>query len=248
MTAAAKHYQPMNTFFHQNVAPLQKSSIILSGGEDRPYFYSLGNQSTVPYVQLQGSGGTQKLFTWGETIEVLPGQNVQVQSASYMAGDIQIQSGRDIANRPARITTPIEVSPAVTTGVDGTYGPSVVVTPLYPCDCRGARRAYLGCQFLSPPTLDGSMTLQLIGINQQHSWPGSVSSQFTAIAPTGKKYFWLYEFVGNTTYTQIPLGFGAQTTSPNAPMTLADYVLWTWTIGTAANLLLGSFFYTLEYA
>lgn len=234
-----KDRQPYNTFFHPNVKPEEVSSIILSGGKHEPYYYSLGNQSTVPFVKLQGSGNTQKEFTWGETIEVFPGQNVKVQSASYMAGDIQIQSGRDIANKPSRITTPIQVTPFA----EGSFPKDTSVSPLYPCDCRQAKRAYLGGNFSS----DNIDSLVFYGINRQHSWPGDVAQFFTSVPPTGKKYFWFYNFTPLTFYAEIPMGFGAQyaPTSSTNPMILTDFVNWTLTTSEAGQL--NMFFYVLEY-
>ena len=190
--------QLLNTFFQQNVEPFQKSSIILSGGVDRPYYYSLGNQSTVPFVRLQGSGGTQKEFTWGETVEVLPGQNVQVESASYMPGDIQIQSGRDVQNRPARTTISIKTIPdvedlsAIPLPGDGSLPE---VRPVFPCDCRGAKRAYLGCRISTGPILGQEITFSAYGFNRQHSWTGRVTlddSEESGWVPSGKKYISSY--------------------------------------------------------
>jgi hypothetical protein len=186
---------------------------------------------------LQGSGNTQKEFTWGETIEVFPGQNVKVQSASYMAGDIQIQSGRDIANRPKRITIPVKVLPES----EGSFPKDTTVTPLYPCDCRQAKRAYLGCVADS----DNIDSLVFYGINKQHSWAGDVASFFTTPPPTGKKYFWFYNFTPLTTYTMFPMGFGAQYAPSDEPMILTDFV--SWTLITAEVGQLSMFFYVLEY-
>lgn len=237
--------QPMNTFFHQNVEPFQKSSIVLSGGPDRPFYYSLGNQSTVPFVRLQGSGNTQKEFTWGETIEVLPGQNVQVQSASYMPGDIQIQSGRDIANKPNRISIPCKVDP-ISVGF-ATYDPGTVVRPVFPCDCRQAKRAWLVSNIQL--NADAIPTLEILGINQQHSWPPEVFQGFTSIPPTGKKYVTDYQFTSGTTYNQIPLGYNSQFNPPDQAMTLADFVTWTLTISLEVNTssIYPFFMYNIEY-
>jgi len=238
-----KQSQPLNTFFAQNVEPFQKSSIVLSGGRDEPYHYSLGNQSTVPFVRLQGSGNTQKEFTWGETIEVLPGQNVQVQSASYMPGDIQIQSGKDIANRPKRISIPCKVTPFS----QSSYDPNTVVTPVYPCDTRQARAAWLVSNIQLNAKAIPSLTF--LGINKQHSWPPDEFSGFTQLTPTGKKYVWDYQFTPGTAYGAIPLGYAAQWNPPNAVMTLTDFVTWSLTVSSETNTssIYSFFFYTLEY-
>jgi hypothetical protein len=236
--------QPLNTFLAQGVLPFQKSPIVLSGGNAEPYYYSLGNQSTVPFVRLQGSGGTQKEFTWGETIEVLPGQNVQVQSASYMPGDIQIQSGRDIANRPRRITIPVPLK----TFFEGDIPTNTLIEPLFPCDCRQARTAWLGCD-LSTGAAEATPELTFVGINQQHSWLADVPSFFTSFPPVGKKYSWSVQFQGGTIYHSIPMGFYAQFAPFDSAMHLADYVLWS--LQTNDDFRQGTlraiFFYTLEY-
>lgn len=241
--------QPLNTFFQQNVEPFQKSSIILSGGADRPYFYSLGNQSTVPFVRLQGSGGTQKEFTWGETVEVGPGQNVQVESASYMAGDIQIQSGADTANKPARTTIPVKTDPDILAFEDLSEEVSVL-SGVFPCDCRGARRAYLGCRLAN---VFNSTRIDIVGLNKQHSWTGGVISSVTAIDPPGKKYEESILFGSFDTTSQVPLGYGASYHDPGQPMTLADYVYWKFNAGGGSRNpdqpqpFFGSWFYVLEY-
>jgi hypothetical protein len=211
--------QPLNTFFQQNVEPFQKSSIILSGGVDRPYYYSLGNQSTVPFVRLQGSGGTQKEFTWGETVEVLPGQNVQVESASYMAGDIQIQSGQDTQNKPGRISIPIQVDLPQEAPE---YESQLQIRPIFPCDCRGAKRAYLGCHMIMASETGPTTTVTFYGINKQHSWSGKVPAAYTSVDPTGKKYLSRVELAYATSYGLIPMGFQAELAPSDCPMTLAD--------------------------
>jgi len=241
-----KIFQPLNTYFGQNIPPGKNASIVLSGGLNEPYFYSLGNQSTVPFIRLEGSGNTQKQFTWGETIEVLPGQNVQVQNASYHAGDIQIQSGRDVANKPSRITLEPEYGPPVPNQITG-YVVDTIVTPTYPLDCRGAKRAYLGLNIETGLSTSNPGSLKFIGQNKQHSWPGDVSQFFTATPPTGKKYVWPYPLLPATIYTMIPMGFGAPyNPGPDVPMILTDQVSWEYTTGEAGSLF-PIFFHVLEY-
>jgi hypothetical protein len=243
--------QPLNTFFQQNVEPFQKSSIILSGGVDRPYYYSLGNQSTVPFVRLQGSGGTQKEFTWGETVEVLPGQNVQVESASYMAGDIQIQSGKDASNKPARTTISVKTNPDILSYEDSALTEGAILLGVFPCDCRGARRAYLGCRIGNP--FPFSTRVNLIGLNKQHSWVGGVLPGVAAIEPSGKKYEEDIFFPDFSVTSQVPLGYGASFHDSCQPMNLPDYVYWAFVPGGGfrnpdePQPYFASWFYTLEY-
>jgi hypothetical protein len=202
----------------------------------------LGNQSTVPFVRLQGSGGTQKEFTWGETVEVMPGQNVQVESASYMPGDIQIQSGKDTQNRPARTTIPIQVIGETPEGE--TLGS---ITPVHPCDCRGAKRAYLCILFRTSDDGDfGGTLLRLYGINKQHSWPGEVSSYWSGLEPTGKKYYEERSLASGVYYSMLGLGLGSDFTPSDYPMILADFVLWKLETDVIGGYNI-NFFYTLEY-
>lgn len=93
--------------------------------------YSLSSRSNVPYVKLEGQN-MNKIFSWGEIVEVGPGQQVTVKNASYHAGDIIINGGCDYDNRPARITVPVSWTNDAT-----------LFTPNYPCDVRMARRAYM---------------------------------------------------------------------------------------------------------
>ena len=94
--------QPYSTFHAMDVARDRETNIKLSGGRTIPFIYSLGINSTVPYVRLVGSSMGQKLFSWTEQIVVPAGEMVTVANASYHKGDIWIQSGVDPAALPAR--------------------------------------------------------------------------------------------------------------------------------------------------
>ncbi len=245
--------QPFNSYFEQNVKPFALTSLKLSGGNHKPRYFSLGNQSTIPFIQLQGSGLTQKVFTWGETIEVFPGEQVQVQSASYMAGDIQIQSGRDFCNRPARITTPIQVTPNF---ADGIPADLAFITPVYPCDTRQAKRAYFGLQLTTGDNTLGQLPqVGIMGFNQQHSFPGNLDSAFTIgvpeiLIPTGKKYLYSLSLASFTLYTLIPFGFNAQYQRSDEPMVLLDYATFIIQMldqAATTSSIASIFFYVLEY-
>ncbi len=244
------HYsnQPKNTFFAGNVKPGEDSNLHLSGGASEPYYYSLGNQSTVPFVKFQGSGGTQKTFTWGELIEVKAREQVQVFNASYMPGDIQIQSGHDYCNAPARISVPIEAATGdnvpfdtyLTAQPDGSYlyrfPPGTIINPVYPCDTRRCKRAYLsvdwwtGLQpFVNTDDVFANL-VDIIGQNQQHTFIPEAIPIPPVDSPlffnSGKKYFQELALPSYVQISMIPLGFNAYYSPSNEPMTLADYVFW----------------------
>lgn len=131
--------QPYSSFQELNVPKQKTTNLKLSGGESIPYIYSLGVNSTVPYVQLLGSRGGQKLFTWGEQIIVPPREFVTVKNASYHPGDIFIQSGWDPAAKPERVTVPVKLL------LDNS-NPDEAFWFLYPehgVDTRRCRRAYV---------------------------------------------------------------------------------------------------------
>lgn len=227
--------QPLNSFFQPNVLPGAKSQISLSGGPNEPYYYSLGVGSTVPFVELIGSGGTPKIISWGEMIEVMPNENVVVKNASYMVGDIQINSGHDFAAKPERISTPIEVDiTIVTPGVLST------ITPKFPCDTRRCRKAYLS--FLMTTGAIDSAVLVIIGKNQQHSFINSIIP---------KQYVEGVIVPPLSQLTVAGLGFGSNTSDLNLPMTLCDYATFTFSYNPVeASFYIPAtplFFYTMEY-
>lgn len=101
--------------------------------------YSLSARSNIPFARLIGKG-VDKTFTWGETVEVPPGMLCTIANASSHAGDLFINSGCDLDNRPARITVPV---PYNMTAFDPGIGGNLFIAPYYPADVRCARRAYL---------------------------------------------------------------------------------------------------------
>jgi len=129
--------QPYSTFTAIDVARDRETLIKLSGGRTIPYIYSLGINSTVPYVKLVGSSMGQKLFSWTEQIIVPPGEMVTIANGSYHPGDIWIQSGADPSALPARVTVPVgltqtEVGKGIFQNV-----------PKFNLDTRRARRAFV---------------------------------------------------------------------------------------------------------
>lgn len=129
-----KERQPYSSFKALNVAPNAPTNLKLSGGRTIPYIYSLGVNSTVPYIRLVGGSTSQKLFSWNEQIVVPPGELVTVSNGSYHPGDIFLQSGADPAAIPARVTVPVPM----------VVGAGLVITPAFVLDVRRARRAFVG--------------------------------------------------------------------------------------------------------
>lgn len=206
-------YQPLKTFVARNVQPQATSNIQLSGGKSRPYHYSLASTSTVPFASVEGSGGIQKEFSWGEIIEIPPGITVNVRNSSRHAGDIIIQSGQDTSNTPARISFPISFIP---------YGSSV--DPYYFqqdgfIDTRRARRCYW-VFFAQEAPADFDITT--LGYYAQHTANPEGNNIFDTASWAFTQSIIAGDYVG-----YIPIGLS--TTYPTfvtdnvVPMMLADY-------------------------
>lgn len=224
--------QPKLSYFESEVLPFDKTSLTLPGGKKEPYFYSLGAESTVPFVILEGGGATQKIFSWGEMIQVNPGQLVTVKSASPMLGDIVINGGHDYAAKPDRVSVPV---PMLFTGA-GFDDPGAVVTPEFPADTRLCRRAYLALQIA---TNQDSQPVGIIGTNFKHS--------FTATPALDTNNYLDNVIISPFTLGAIiPLGFSSQF-MPLAPMALADKVEFTMTRPANPGNLSGLAMYILEY-
>lgn len=230
--------QPKGSFFAPAVPPLSVSSITLPGGPGpEPYYYSLGVDSTIPFVSLKGGGTTEKVISWGEMIEVLPGQTVTVKNESFMKGDIQINSGHDFAAKPERISVPVDV-------VGPEPDPNLLgITRLYsvfPADTRRCRRAYLKFQCQAG---NDAVSIQVLGKPQKHSFPGIdiFTGQHT--------YTEIWAIPALTTAGSVPLGFGGVGSNTLEPMGLTDTAGFTLTYLTLSPpLFLNTlFFYTLEY-
>jgi hypothetical protein len=238
--------QSFNTFFAQNVKPFELTNIKISGppvGSGLPPFlFSLGANSTVPFIRLQGSGVTQKEFTWGETIKIPEGVQVQVQSASYGVGDIQLQSGQDICNKPARITIPIEL-PEPT--FEGFYAPGDVIVPIYPCDVRLAKRAFVAAAWQTGDS--GAGRVRVKGFSQQHSYAAAVRSAIQQVDPTGKKYITDVVLATVTLYGMFPLGFNWSANDPEFPHTLLDYATFELHMDNGGFESPAQLFYVVEY-
>jgi hypothetical protein len=132
--------------------------------------YSLNKRSNVPFISLIGSAGYKKTISWGELVDVPGGQLVTVRNASYHGGDIFVNKGRDICNRPSRITVPVQFKPIFLGTPSGTppAAPALYGAD-FPCDTRAAKRAYLNIDanlesnssvYVRGRRLDGSMNTE----------------------------------------------------------------------------------------
>lgn len=156
-------FQPANSIFQNYVLPDSLAGATLSGGRTKPYYYYLGSNSTIPFVRLESST-SQKEMSWGDIVEVLPGQNVNVRNISYMPGDLQIQSGTVPVAPPRRVTLPVHCD--VEIGLN-----KLTIAPRYPCDTRRAIRAYFALGMMYPASDSSASALQfsVSGQYRQHT-------------------------------------------------------------------------------
>lgn len=211
-------YQVQQTFFASQVEPDAVSTINLSGGRTIPYYFSLGINSTVPFVQLESGGGAKKEFSWGETVEVPPGQLLTVRNVSYMSGDIQIQSGKDYAPTPTRIQKYITLGDPT---FNETPGIGFLRSTMF-VDLRRARRAFLA--FSTNPSgvidLADPVLLSVAHYNKQHSTESPDFYFDNAIFVTS------YTIPPFTAPGILPIGYMMAHMDPNScvPQVLGDYV------------------------
>ncbi len=208
----APRSQPKNNFFISAVPPLSNSELKLPGGNDEPFYYCLGVDSTVPFVSLQGGGASQKIFSWGEMIEVQPKQTVTVKNESFMLGDISINSGHDYAAKPERISLPVDIDI-----VDFDNGGGLTfrtITPKFPADTRRCRRGYLKFQIITGAAF---IDILFIGKPVKHSFPAvdSITGQ--------QDYFNVFSIPPNTASGEAPMGYGS-VNNILTPMAFTDQV------------------------
>ena len=181
--------------------------------------YSLNKRSNVPYVQLIGSGGFKKVFTWGEIAEIPKGQTCTVGNASYHGGDIYINKGEDICNKPSRITIPVRFA---VTQFTRAGQPNYVYQAEYPCDVRGARRAYLCMDaIVDPASEQQQMNVFIRGRQQDGSFntPSSLNGFTTPFGP-GVGYLCIVTYSANEELNYIPLGLNANAGDDTRPHNL----------------------------
>ena len=200
--------QKQKNFFDPNIAPLTKSKLRLPGGQpgQGSYYYSLGVQSTVPFVSLEGGGDSEKIFSWGELIEVEEGQQVTVTNSSFMFGDIEIISGLNYASKPERITVGVPIIGDITV-------PGTLIRSAFPADTRRCRRAYVAMSL----STDDPILFGIRGLNVKHSLNFSLDGTLIP-AP---QYIRVITLPGATAIGVLPLGFG-DTSNDLLPMSLLD--------------------------
>jgi len=184
-----------------------------------PGVYSLNKRSNVPYVGLVGSSGFKKVMSWGELCEVPKGELVTVSNASYHGGDIFVNKGPDMCNRPSRITVPVSFvfTPHVTG--EGTIN---AWTGVYPCDTRAAKRAYLNIDAFVD-TRGGDLTMYVRGRRLDGSMACANSLQeFTPPFGPGVGFLSALIYPVNTELSYIPLGQGAPVGDDTRPHNLLD--------------------------
>lgn len=202
-----EEFQPLQTFWHKNAKPGQVTSINLSGGAKKSFYFSLGVNSTVPFVRLEGVGSTQKEFSWGETVEIPPGVTVNVRNSSKHAGDIEIQSGTDYAVPPSisfPVTFPRLASPNF-------FDPALAYLSS-PIDTKRARRGWMyfgtGIDGGAVPPIGINVSISILGYYDVHtSGPNTQPVNIPQIPPAT----WASGFTwpAGSTMGAIPLGFNA---------------------------------------
>lgn len=116
----------------------------VEAGSIGPGVYSLGTRSTVPFIQIKGTDGFNKIASWGELIEVPNGQMATVANASHHAGDIFLNQGEEPGAMPSRITigTPfVENSSLAPDDLQRFLFPNGKTATSW-IDCRRARTVY----------------------------------------------------------------------------------------------------------
>jgi hypothetical protein len=227
--------QKQQNYFAPAIEPLTQSNLRLPGGGpgQGSYYYSLGVQSTVPFVTLEGGGSSQKDFSWGELIEVKEGQQVTIKNSSFMKGDIEVVSGLDYGAKPERISVGVDI-------VGDPLTPGALIRPLFPADTRRCRQAYL---LMSLTTGADPLTIAIRGFNKKHSVTASIDG--TPIpAP---QYVTTFIIPPATVAGQFPLGYG-QGLIPGTVMGLFDIAEFAFSIpASIPTINYPLFMYVMEY-
>ena len=199
------------------VKPNELSKTTVSCG-----IYSLSNRCNVPFVELVGTSGFRKIITWGEMARVPAGQQCTIANVSAHAGDIFLNQGEDVCNRPARICVPVTFSESVIPSLDGNLQ---LWQPDYPCDVRGARRAYLMVDAYSLGYNDDPISFFVRGkrLDGQgsHNTESSITSFDSPFGP-GVGYLNFFSFAINQEISYIPLGCNASGGDDTRPHCLLD--------------------------
>jgi len=235
----SQELQPYSSFQELGVPKQKVTKLKLSGGKSIPYVYSLGVNSTVPYIQLLGSRGGQKLFTWGEQIIVPPGEMVTVKNASYHPGDIFLQSGYDPAAKPERVTVPVEIF-LDDTNPDPQFHR---IRPIHGVDTRRARRAYVA-GFSQVGIVQGvEWFFDAFGISHERSHNTNPTFSFEG-GDARARYTSRTTVQPNSSVGLLPLGERA--TLFDTIHSLLDEATWSWSY-LVDDTQSGAVHYVLEY-
>jgi len=197
----------------------------LSNTQIGPGKYSLNKRSNVPFVGLIGSAGFRKVISWGEVAEVPAGQLVTVSNASYHGGDIFINKGPDMCNRPSRITVPVPFNLGT---IQTPEGLETAWNSSFPCDTRAAKRAYLNVDArvnLVDP--GGGSAAPLTAFIRGRRLDGSMRTenslvQFSAPFGPGVGFLSAVSIPVSTDMSYIPMGQGAIFGDDTRPHNLLD--------------------------
>lgn len=181
-------------------------------------FYSLNKRSNVPFVTLRGSSGYRKTISWGEIAEIPGDQMVTVQNSSYHGGDIFLNWGDDVCNRPSRITVPVSYEEAAEVSAGQFYWRAA-----FPCDVRGAKRAYLQMDAYLPntaATAERSFTVRGRKVDGSMKTANQLSRLVSPFGP-GVGYYDVHLYPIDTVIT-VPLGKNAPLGDDGRPHMLLD--------------------------
>lgn len=223
--------QPYSTFYAPNVQPGQTATQRLSGGKTIPYIYQLALSATVPFIQLVGGAGSQKLLSWNEKIIVPPGEMVTVRNASLHPGDIWISSGWDPSPLPTRVTVPVGL---VYQGVP----PNDFMSPAFPVDTRRARRAFVG-GIANTGVVARTFNVALQSVDRSHDIVPALSD---TVSPDAGVNFSV-SLPPFTALNLLPLGYQNAVNDP--AFTLLDIATWSFSGQFLTHS--GSVYYVLEY-
>jgi hypothetical protein len=241
VSPAHPKYQKYGTVRITNVRPKQVTEQQLSSG-----FWSLSTLSTVPYVRLTGPGGFQKLFSWNEIVEVPAGTDAFIENASAHQGDIVINGGTDFGALPARVTVPVPlVDKATQLPITQDPVAPTFIVPLWRCDTRRARRAFLVFGFVTGDNGNG-FAVRGFAQTRSHRTQNSMDA-----ASSGVGFSTGYIIPAATQVSIIPLGHQALNgLPPGEPHALLDAgeVEFLFTPGQNETFTNLSAYYVLEYA
>lgn len=229
------------TFSSEFVQPQQETDLYLGPGQ-----YSLSTLSTVPYASLTGLGRREKIFSWGEVVEVPANEKARVKNASYHGGDIVINSGRDYSATPHRISVPVKTERLPFNAA------AELIAPIYRADTRRARRAFIAGDFsttdgLAINVITGSVIEGSQG-GHSHFTPAQVLALGAYASGTLVGYADVQTIPGSTAAGLLPLGFRANLAPPTYPHSLLDSSFFLVVVNLNATVpALTNAYYVLEY-